>query len=202
TSSWGKAFADEFEGPLTHDGRGVMSMANKGKDTNTSQFFILYRQAKHLDRKHTIFGRVTEGLDTTLRRLEAVDVDDKSRPLDECRIEDVVVYHDPFEEFLQQRSEREAEEARQERLKAEGGAEDDKITWTGKRIRADGRVQQADDGEVGIGKYLRQAASAAPQEDEIVGEWEEVEPMPPPSKKLKKGGGGGGGGGFGNFDSW
>ncbi|KAI6897552.1 hypothetical protein KC334_g10253, partial [Hortaea werneckii] len=169
--------------------------------TNTSQFFILYRQAKHLDRKHTIFGRVTEGLDTTLRRLEAVDVDDKSRPLAECRIEDVVVYHDPFEEFLKQRSEREAEEARQERFKAEGGAEDDKTTWTGKRIRADGRVQQADDAETGIGKYLKQAASsaAAQEEDEIVGEWEEPEPMPPPSKELKKGGGGGG---FGNFDSW
>ncbi len=43
TSIWGKNFADEFEGPLTHDARGIMSMANKGKNTNSSQFFIIYR---------------------------------------------------------------------------------------------------------------------------------------------------------------
>lgn len=193
-SCWGKSFADEFEGPLTHDGRGVMSMANKGKDTNTSQFFVLYRAAKHLDRKHTIFGRVIDGLDTTLKRLESVEVDDKSRPLEECRIEDVVVYVDPFEDFLNKRSEKEAQEARAAQVKAEGGAEDERTTWTGKRIRRDGKVEQAD-GESGVGKYLKQAAAreALGEEDEIVGEWDEPEP---PSKKAKKGGG------FGNFDSW
>ena len=193
-SCWSKAFADEFEGPLTHDGRGVISMANKGKDTNTSQFFVLYRAAKHLDRKHTVFARVTDGLDTTLKRLEAVEVDDKSRPTEECRIEGVVVYVDPFEEFLKQRSEKEAEEARAEQLKKEGGAEDERTTWTGKRVRADGKVEQAQ-GESGVGKYMKQAATAPQmEEDEIAGEWEEPEP---PAKKAKKGGGG-----FGNFDSW
>ena len=73
TSIWGKNFQDEFDGPLTHDARGIMSMANKGKNTNSSQFFILYRPAKHLDRKHTIFGRVVGGLDV-LTKLENVAV--------------------------------------------------------------------------------------------------------------------------------
>jgi len=193
-SCWGKPFADEFEGPLTYEGRGVISMANKGKDTNTSQFFLLYRAAAHLNRKHTIFGRVIEGLETTLRRLESVEVDGNNRPLDECKIEDVVVYVDPFEEFLKQRSDKEAAEQRQEQLKREGGAEDDRTTWTGKRVRPDGKVDDAGV-ETGVGKYLK-AAAAAPQaeEDEIVGEWDEPEP---PTKKAKKGGGG-----FGNFDSW
>lgn len=194
TSCWGKSFADEFEGPLTHDGKGVMSMANKGKDTNTSQFFVLYRAAKHLDRKHTIFGRVIEGLDTTLRELESVDVDDKSRPLEECRIQSVVVYHDPFEEFLKLRSDKEAEEARKEQIRLEGGAEDDKTTWTGKRIRADGKVD-AGDGESSVGKYLKQPAVAPPGgSGETISEWDE--PEPPPTKKAKRGGG------FGNFDNW
>ena len=195
-SCWGKPFADELEGPLTHDGRGVLSMANKGKDTNTSQFFLLYRAAAHLNRKHTVFGRVVEGVDTTLKRLESVEVDDNSRPLEECKIEDVVVYHDPFEEFLKQRSDKETEEHRQEQLKLEGGAEDERTTWTGKRIRADGKVEDAS-GETGIGKYL-QAAAATPlaaEQDQIVGEWDEPEP---PTKKAKKGGGSG----FGNFDAW
>ena len=198
-SCWGKSFIDEFEGPLTHDGRGVMSMANKGKDTNTSQFFVLYRAAAHLNRKHTIFGRVIEGLDSTLNRLEAVEVDDGKRPTETCKIEDVVVYVDPFEEFLKQRSDREAEEARQEQLRLEGGAEDDRTTWTGKRIRADGKREQEDGEGVGVGKYMNKqvpaAAAAVPaEEDEIVGEWEEPEP---PAKKAKVGGGG-----FGNFDNW
>jgi peptidyl-prolyl cis-trans isomerase-like 2 len=192
SSCWGKPFADEFEGPLTHDGRGVMSMANKGKDTNTSQFFITYRAVPHLNRKHTIFGRVVEGLET-LNRLEGVEVDDKDRPTQKCEIEDVVVYVDPFEEFMKQRQEKEAAEARKEQIKREGGTEDERTTWTGKRIRADGKVEQGEE-ESGVGKYLRQAQQQADEEDEIVEEWEEE--VPPPAKKAKKGGG------FGNFDSW
>ena len=195
-SCWGKTFADEFDGPLVHDGKGVLSMANKGKDTNTSQFFITYRAVAHLNRKHTIFGRVIEGLDTTLKRLEGVDVDDKDRPTERCEIEDVVVYVDPFEEFLKQRSEQESKEARREQVRREGGTESDRTTWTGKRIRADGKAE-GDGEEGGVGKYLKQAQQQQMQggdDDEIMGDWDE--PEPPPTKKAKKGGG------FGNFDSW
>lgn len=192
-SCWGKPFVDELEGPLKHDGRGIISMANKGKDTNTSQFFVLYRAASHLDRKHTIFARVTDGLDTTLKRLEAVEVDDKSRPAEECAIEDVVVYVDPFEEYLKQRSTKEAEAARREEVKREGGAEDERTTWTGKRLRQDGKAEDVD-ADAGVGKYMK-AVAAKEQDEEIVGVWEDSG-LPPPSKKSK------GGGWFGNFDGW
>lgn len=192
-SCWGKPFADEFDGPMAHDTRGVLSMANKGKDTNTSQFFITYRQAKHLDNKHTIFGRVVEGENTTLRKLEAVDVDDKSKPIDPCVLRDVVVYVDPFEEWLKQRDNKEAEEARKRQVELEGGAEDERTTWTGKRVLRDGKVD--DDGaEGGVGKYLKAAMEQAPEEDEIVEEVD-VDMAPPPAKKKKRGG-------FGNFDAW
>ncbi|KAJ9638904.1 cyclophilin peptidyl-prolyl cis-trans isomerase Cyp8 [Coniosporium tulheliwenetii] len=194
-SIWGKPFADEFDGPLSHDARGVLSMANKGKNTNTSQFFVTYRPAKHLDRKHTIFGRVVGGLEV-LDKLENVKTDEKDRPTEECVLEDVVVFVDPFEEFLKQRSETEAKEKEKEEVIRQGGTEDDRTTWTGKRVRGDGTVEQGSGGG-GVGKYLKAAMAEQGQagEDEIVGEWEESAVQEPAKKKAKAGG-------FGNFDSW
>ena len=59
----GYKFADEVYGnPLTHD-RGVISMANSGPNTNGSQFFITHAPQPHLNGKHTVFGKVTSGLE-------------------------------------------------------------------------------------------------------------------------------------------
>ncbi|GAB5368121.1 hypothetical protein AAMO2058_001291000 [Amorphochlora amoebiformis] len=61
-SAWGKKFKDEIDKSLSHNKRGILSMANSGKDTNGSQFFITFAPAKHLDGKHSIFGEVVGGL--------------------------------------------------------------------------------------------------------------------------------------------
>ena len=49
--------------PRIHDDKGVLSMAHAGPDTGGSQFFITLRDTPHLDGVHTVFGRVTDGLD-------------------------------------------------------------------------------------------------------------------------------------------
>ncbi|KAI4235207.1 MAG: hypothetical protein L6R40_006504 [Gallowayella cf. fulva] len=117
TSCWGRNIEDEFEGPLSSkfDKRGMLAMANKGRDTNGSQFFITYRETPHLVRKHTVFGQVVEesSLDA-LKVLEAVEVDDKSRPRKDIRIKEVTVMVDPFEEFLTVEREREGVEREKE----------------------------------------------------------------------------------------
>jgi peptidyl-prolyl cis-trans isomerase A (cyclophilin A) len=58
----GYRFADEFSSKR-HTGLGVLSMANSGPNTNGSQFFILLAPTPHLNGKHSVFGKVIEGLD-------------------------------------------------------------------------------------------------------------------------------------------
>lgn len=195
-SVWDKNFNDEFDGPLSHDARGVVSMANKGKNTNGSQFFITYRACKHLDRKHTIFARVVGGVDTTLSEIENVKVSEKEkRPVEDVRMERVVVFVDPFEEFLKVKGEREREVRLKEEVRRMGGAEDERVTWTGKRVRGGGT---GDEEAPAVGKYMAgaRAGSAKGDDGEVLAEWE-GEGEEPVKKKAKAGSGG-----FGNFDAW
>jgi peptidyl-prolyl cis-trans isomerase-like 3 len=99
-SIWGDYFDDEIKVPaLRHSTRGMVSMANKGPSTNGSQFFIIFKEAPHLDGKNTVFGRVIEGAQEggTLQIIEGIEVDKKYRPKNEkVTVEKVTIHANPL----------------------------------------------------------------------------------------------------------
>lgn len=79
-SIFGKPFEDEFTRKLRHDSPGVVSMANRGPNTNTSQFFITVAAVPELDGRHTIFGKVTDGLDV-VNKISMQPTDENDFPI-------------------------------------------------------------------------------------------------------------------------
>mmetsp|Transcript_58764 Transcript_58764/g.71848 ORF Transcript_58764/g.71848 Transcript_58764/m.71848 type:complete len:172 (-) Transcript_58764:22-537(-) len=94
-SIYGEYFEDEIVDSLKFDSRGVLGMANKGPNTNNSQFFISYKELPHLNNTSTIFGKIIFGFDT-LDAMETTDVDNKHRPIEPIIIKNVTIHANPI----------------------------------------------------------------------------------------------------------
>ena len=86
TGDPGYKFKDEFSPDLKHDKPGILSMANSGPNTNGSQFFITHLETPWLDKKHTVFGKVSDE--------ESQDVVNSIREND--LIESIEISGDPY----------------------------------------------------------------------------------------------------------
>ena len=80
----------------SHNRRGIVSMANKGPNTNASQFFITYKELRHLDGKYSIIGGVLDGWET-LQKMESIPVTGKKNtPVSDILLQTVTIHANPF----------------------------------------------------------------------------------------------------------
>ncbi|KAI9512850.1 cyclophilin-like protein [Russula earlei] len=177
-SYWGTPFRDEYDlkGAARHDSRGVVAMANKGANTNGSQFYITFKSTPHLDKKHTVFGKlVGDGTD---------------RPVKPVKITGVEIYQDPFEDYKVRLAKKLAKKAEAQNSASTQPAVVEKkagdgINWFGVKLGVDSAIGTAGGGSGvdGIGKYLSSKRLAQPTAVEVE-----------PHKKRKLG--------FGEFENF
>jgi len=173
-SLWGTPFKDEFAFNLQHGERGVLSMANSGTNTNKSQFFVTFRSCPHLNRKHTVFGKIVGGM-KNLNEIEQVETDRKTdRPKKDVTIEECQVFVDPFQE-----ADDELAKLREEDRMREAGQ---KKTQARKSEDEERKVYRS-----GVGKYVGiEEKKAKDQDDDLHAVNSYLESLG--KKKVKKSG--------------
>jgi peptidyl-prolyl cis-trans isomerase-like protein 2 len=154
-SAFGKPIRDEFHQSLTHSGAGILAMANSGPHTGTRQFYITFKATPHLDKKHTVFGRVVGGMEV-LRKLETLATGDGDVPKQPVVIERVDVLVNPLSAEAQAQaiaSKRAAADAEQAELLARHDPSN-RGQWFSNPV-----PQLANHESTEVGKYMTSAAT-------------------------------------------
>jgi len=90
----GYKIQDEFHPELSHEGEGIVSMANAGPNTGGSQFFITLVATPWLDNRHAVFGKVVTGIEV-IREIGAAETDGGDRPVEDIVIDKVTTSASP-----------------------------------------------------------------------------------------------------------
>ena len=94
TGGPGYTFDDEFSPALRHDRPGILSMANRGANTNGGQFFITLAPTPWLDDHHSVFGAVVEGMEVVQRIGKVATRKPGDRPVKDVVVESVRITHE------------------------------------------------------------------------------------------------------------
>ncbi|KAJ9065494.1 cyclophilin peptidyl-prolyl cis-trans isomerase Cyp8 [Entomophthora muscae] len=189
-SIWKKDFANEIKVNLSHDSRGMLCMANRGKNTNSSQFYITYRPCKHLDGKHTVFGKLVGGM-STLDRMEKVPTDEADLPTVAITIQSITVFTDPFADYLEEAEKKRASDEAKALDKLNKKPKDEDVTtFFGSRLVSSSASSSKQSSSVG--KYLKPIQEPASKKSPSKSEQEYAVPAKKPKTT----------GSYGNFSNW
>lgn len=130
--------------------------------------FITYRSCKHLDGKHTVFGKLVGGMET-LNKMEQIEVDNNDKPIEDIVIVSIEVFVDPFQEAIDQLSQDRADEVAKIKLQKE------------RKEEKKGFYEPLKAYGTGIGKYLNLQALK-----KTISKGDSIATLPIVSKKKSK----------------
>ena len=136
-SIYGSPFKDEFHTRLRFIRRGLVAMANAGKDDNGSQFFFTFGSTPELQNKHTIFGKVTGETVFNMMKLEDALVDHDDRPKYPPKITGAEVLSNPFPDIVPRVVPKQKEKKSEKKKEKQAGVKNFKLLSFGEEAEED-----------------------------------------------------------------
>ncbi|KAJ8673424.1 hypothetical protein QAD02_004686 [Eretmocerus hayati] len=180
-SIYGEPFKDEFHQRLRFCRRGLVAMANAGKDDNSSQFFFTLAATPELQNKHTIFGKVTGETIYNMIKLEDALVDENDRPIYTQKILKTQVLSNPFEDIVPRTVGTQKSDEGKSKKKTKKGVKDFKLLSFGEEAEED------EEESVVLSKQLGTKSKSAHDNlsDPKLSSQPAIETDDPPQKKFK-----------------